>query len=364
MRLNILTDKCSNQNSIAFIHPLIFYKKQLSDCNIDIKIFTEFNDEIFDCDFLGLSSKWTRHGRNEDDHSRESLLRIAVDNNVKTVYFDRSSSPGKIDRFALDLSYFYVKGIVYSSISDYKRKIIDNRYIAQWLYGESITSEADSQISLSDSDFDLLQKKLRLGWHTGLSNYSLLAPAISQRLPIRFQHLVAGRIAAWYKPERKRTRLVSGRMTSSHSQKAVRAHRAMCIETLEEIGIETKVVNPMSYWRELVHSTFCVSPFGTGEINYRDYEAFMAGAALIKPNLFHVETWPPLFIADETYIPVHWDFSDLLDKLSYFNDNPVPSTQIAKNAQETYRKYCLRRANFETFLNQFRLIFEDYDAQM
>lgn len=62
---------------------------------------------------------------------------------------------------------------------------------------------------------------------------------------------------------------------------------------------------------ELRQSKLCWSPFGYGELCWRDIEAFLTGSVLIKPNMSHLETRPDLFRAGETYLPVKWDFSDL-----------------------------------------------------
>ena len=42
------------------------------------------------------------------------------------------------------------------------------------------------------------------------------------------------------------------------------------------------------------------SPFGWGELGVRDYETFIFGAALVKPDMAHTETWPNLFVRGQT----------------------------------------------------------------
>lgn len=61
---------------------------------------------------------------------------------------------------------------------------------------------------------------------------------------------------------------------------------------------------------EMSRSKLAFSPFGYGEVCWRDYEAVMAGAVLLKPDMSHVETAPDIFRAWETYVPVAWDLSD------------------------------------------------------
>jgi hypothetical protein len=78
------------------------------------------------------------------------------------------------------------------------------------------------------------------------------------------------------------------------------------------------------YMRELRSARVCFSPFGYGEVCWRDYEAVLSGALVIKQNMSHVEVCPDIFIPDETYAPIAWDFSDLPEVLSrWLSDEPA-----------------------------------------
>ena len=41
-----------------------------------------------------------------------------------------------------------------------------------------------------------------------------------------------------------------------------------------------------------------VSPFGFGEITLKDFETFLSGSVLVKPNMSHMETYPNFYIDD------------------------------------------------------------------
>ena len=70
-------------------------------------------------------------------------------------------------------------------------------------------------------------------------------------------------------------------------------------------------VPPAEYYREMLRSRICVSPFGFGEICWRDFEAILCGCLLVKPDMSHIATSPDLFVPHETYVPVSWDYSNL-----------------------------------------------------
>ena len=60
-------------------------------------------------------------------------------------------------------------------------------------------------------------------------------------------------------------------------------------------------------------SKICVSPWGFGELTYRDFEAFYAGAVVIKPNSDFVLSWPDLMRSGRHYVSCAPDWSDLAD---------------------------------------------------
>ncbi len=74
-----------------------------------------------------------------------------------------------------------------------------------------------------------------------------------------------------------------------------------------------------AYMAEMRKAKICFSPFGFGELCWRDMEAFLAGAVMVKPDMSHLETLPDLYEAGETYMPVAWDFSDLDTVITQIN---------------------------------------------
>lgn len=86
------------------------------------------------------------------------------------------------------------------------------------------------------------------------------------------------------------------------------------------------------YYREMSGSKICVSPFGYGEICWRDFEAVLCGCLIIKPDMNHIETTPDIFKPYQTYVPVRWDYSDLEEKCIYYLANDIERERIAKAA--------------------------------
>jgi hypothetical protein len=98
-------------------------------------------------------------------------------------------------------------------------------------------------------------------------------------------------------------------------------------------------VHQAQFLAEMRHSKVCLSPFGYGEVCWRDYEAVLTGAVLIKPDMSHVATDPDIFVPWETYAPVAWDLSDFPDVLHrLLGDEPL-RRRITTQAFETLRKW-------------------------
>jgi hypothetical protein len=90
------------------------------------------------------------------------------------------------------------------------------------------------------------------------------------------------------------------------------------------------------YQKELRQSLILPSPFGLGEICFRDFECFLAGAALLKPDMSHMDTWPDYFQPWVTYVPHKWDFSDFQMRIQELLESPTYCQHIAKAGQANY----------------------------
>ncbi|MGE5469620.1 MAG: glycosyltransferase [Bacteroidota bacterium] len=122
------------------------------------------------------------------------------------------------------------------------------------------------------------------------------------------------------------------------------------ISALPEAGVDRK-----SFLKELLHSKICFSPFGYGEVSWRDYESVMSGSLLIKPDMSHIETNPDIFIANKTYVPINWDFSDFREKVDYYLRKPHERNRIVNNAYSVLADYTRNKR----FIGQMDCIFQN-----
>ncbi|PHS29825.1 MAG: hypothetical protein COA95_11110 [Methylophaga sp.] len=120
----------------------------------------------------------------------------------------------------------------------------------------------------------------------------------------------------------------------------MREHALLACQQFKVGSIVTSdFVSYSTYMKELRSSRICFSPFGYGEACWRDYEAIMSGALLIKPDMSHIESDPNIFIPFETYIPVAWDFSDLAEKVNYYLEHEDERKRITRVAYDVLYNY-------------------------
>lgn len=112
-------------------------------------------------------------------------------------------------------------------------------------------------------------------------------------------------------------------------------------------------VSHAAYMRELDRSKVCFSPFGFGEMAWRDYEAIVSGSVLVKPDCGHLDLEPDHFQPDETYVAVRWDFADVADKVEALLRDEPRRQRIAAEARSRLIAYVDRGGFLDTAAAMF-----------
>jgi hypothetical protein len=114
---------------------------------------------------------------------------------------------------------------------------------------------------------------------------------------------------------------------------AMRKDATAKISALKELRCVTgATVDRDTFMAEMRNSKLCFSPFGYGEICWRDFEAIAAGAVFVKPSMDHLESAPDLYVAGETYAPIKWDMTDLGDVVARLLADDPERERIATTA--------------------------------
>jgi hypothetical protein len=205
-------------------------------------------------------------------------------------------------------------------------------------------------------------KRIELSWNIGVGDYP------RRHWPQRMGVLAAlagfpdaGRL---FKTGRRKTPPPdfsgAGRSIAVHARidlvscESIAYQRQLCLERIagNELFL-TGIVSQNQYYRELYDSKITLSPFGWGEVCFRDFEAVISGSLLLKPDMSHIKTWPDIYIPYETYVPVNWDGTDIIEKAETYLANDQERRRIAENA---YEQYNVQLAGLE---DRFATLFRD-----
>jgi glycosyltransferase involved in cell wall biosynthesis len=122
------------------------------------------------------------------------------------------------------------------------------------------------------------------------------------------------------------------------------AMRQEAVEQMAELESRYRVagrdrLEHKAYAAELRRSRLCFSPYGEGELSWRDFQAMAAGSLLLKPDMSHLECAPEVFLPYETYVPLAWDLSDFQEKVAYYLGHEAEREAIARRAFDLLRGY-------------------------
>tara|TARA_R110000851_G_scaffold155423_1_gene297835 strand:+ start:5224 stop:6237 length:1014 start_codon:yes stop_codon:yes gene_type:complete len=138
-------------------------------------------------------------------------------------------------------------------------------------------------------------------------------------------------------------------------------HRKTAWDELSKIEHKYNIIkgqsSPQQFIDVMKRSKVGISPFGMGELCYRDLELIQWGCLLIKPDMSKVITEPDFFKPMETYIPVKPDWSDLNETIEKVLNNFKDYEHIIENARKkvvdmySYQNVCMYWYNFFSNLN-------------
>ncbi len=351
IRVHVLSERPVNQNTRAFLSPVIWNRRRIRQHGISVRFFFEATEDIGDCDILAVNSKfWSATSQSGRDAAAEWLSRMK-EQTARLVFFDRSSTAGHITTELLPIVDVYCKTTLFKDRTIYRQPLYASRLFCHYYHTEFGVDDDEPTYSSAVADTTLLDK-LRLSWNTSLANYSLLGPRLAMlydRIP--FRALLAP-TRNFYAPSAARSIDVNCRMALKYKYNSLGYQRKTISQILSNYH-ETERIPKYKYFNELRNSKIVSSPFGSSEINYKDFESFISGAILLKPNMDHMDTYPNLYRDGETFVSHRWDFEDVMDKIDDILSNHAQYLDIAHEGQETYRRSVATAEGQEEFAHRF-----------
>jgi len=194
--------------------------------------------------------------------------------------------------------------------------------------------------------------KISLAWNIALCHYSM-----SHNILEGLFFLLKRRQPVLYGPEESRNLRLSANFKAGYESDLIGFQRKQILSGLKERFWDDKrvsygVVSKKDYIENLISSASVLSPFGWGEICYRDFEAFAAGAALIKPSMDHINTWPNLYLKEVSYLPIPWKIEDAIERICDLVGDDKVLKVIAQRGQELYANLWNKKS-MEAFCSRF-----------
>ncbi|MCL2186028.1 MAG: glycosyltransferase [Treponema sp.] len=265
---------------------------------------------------------------------------------------------------------------VFSNRSEYKKILYGKNLFSDYYhknFGVNDNPEYINRMQITDEQ----AAKLKLSWNIGIGTYPrrnwpqrLGAVLARAGMPLLGQYTGGKSLKRALLPgtgKKIKNSVFSGnRSISVHARidpvtcPSIAFQRVHFLNLIQTLNVKNKnlfltgTVKQEQYYRELMDSKIVLSPFGWGEVCFRDFEAILSGALLLKPDMSHLVTWPNVYIPYETYIPLEWNGSDLMEKTKHYLDDEKERQRIVANAFEQYKnETALIKSRAESLLSSF-----------
>lgn len=358
MNVSILHSNDFSPNEVCFLYPLYFNKRLLNSA-YNIRLTFINNIESIDSDVCIISSKWfsTLWAHEGPEYIFSLLVKLKSRVN-KLIWYDISDSTGTTHFMVLPYVDLYLKNQIFVDKHDYLKQYYGSRVYCDYIHKKFLIDDTDpGEAHLNFFPDKRLLDKVICGWNSGLAYFGSKRHLQSYLFSKRPQTLKYFR-NKWIAPaNNKKSIPVSCRIGLSYSRNTIAESRRVIVNQLRDL-IPTGKISHKAYYSELKQSIAAVSPFGLGEISLRDFEVTINGAAIIKQDMSHVETWPNLWIKEQTYLDFSWDLSDIEEKVQFAIDNPLKMRQYAESAQELYTNVLASREGSQMFCERLRGLIE------
>jgi len=346
MRVHLLTEGFASPNGRAFLFPLLVWGYVLRESGIDLRLFRKESEALTDADLLIIDSKVHRHRWAEGEAELLDTYATWRDR-CPLIFYDNSDSAGWLLHQALPVVDGYFKNQLLGDRSLYGHSLYGRRYHSDFYH--RLDGVEDKRPEQGTPVIDpMLLGKLRVGWNSGLADYSLNGPArmaLFAKLPLkgllRFPQAMTPAAGL-------RTLDLSCRFGSGYARRSV-AWQRLRIRQLLGARCATDKLGRRRYYRELCRSRIVVSPFGLGEITLKDFEVFLSGGLLLKPDMSHMQTWPDFYQEGETCLMHRLDLEDLEQRIDESLNDEQRRLEIAERGQAYYLQHTVGPLAAERF---------------
>ena len=350
MHIFIISPGFQYQNSRALLTPLLLWEKKLKNYNYKIKIKSRIL-ESYEGDIIAIDSKLYRNEWSYNENKILEVFKKLRKNFNKIVYIDTADSSGWIQSKLLPIVDKYWKFQVLKDKKLYLKPHYDKRIFTDY-YNKKYNIIDEKQYYSSEipniKDLD----KISVFWNSSMANYSKHAHILSLLYKkTKIKYFLKYRYKENQNFKIKKNNIFC-RFNYSNYRNTISFHRMQIKKKLSfNNNLDFSKINRTKYFEELKRSKLTISPFGWGEVAYRDFETFLNKTILIKPNMDHLHTWPNLYIDKQTYLSFDWSLNNLIETVENVLDNYDSYKGIANEGYYNYTKYTSSSELFEKRFN-------------
>jgi len=349
------------QNSIVLMHSIIpFLIASQTNTDIDWQFYN-----FVDCygkinssgDTLIIIRKYKDIWRSDKEYVTNDLIDLKKRFN-KVIYFDDSAGSNDIHfEFFQHIDYYWKRSRLCND-DEYFKPMYGTHPFSDYYHREFDivdSNEAFSSVCVDKNDL----KKIKVAWNIGAGLFPssfLLKDAGLYTLARKVVTFVS--LFGFAAPSRnlvnnyikgmvdelslpvdlsKKKNNISARLTLAGYSNSIGAQRKFLADKIgTNTYITTALTSKRHYLKEMRGFRSTLSPFGWGEVCYRDFEAALSGSLLIKPSMSHINTWPNIY-DENAYCSLNWDLSDF--NIKDLRELPLEKISLKVNiARNVYKK--------------------------
>lgn len=369
-------------------YPVVVNRRLIRGAGVEVSFFLRREPHILDCDVLLVDSRvaMRKAERGIPEGLPAFLEEVATAGGPPVGLFDNQDETGS--PYFGELKYiarFWKKQMLVDR--DYYRAGVGTGtiFIDEFLKLTELEPEACGFPRTFPALASEHENKLGISWNIGIKKRGHTLPLHKLRIPMHLLHVPP---AAWDALtdwiERTCNVAIHQRWGNARAKRPVDAialfnlrpeehwilsfQRARALEILKALNnprlIAGESVSMPRYCRLLHQTKILVSCFGWGEVCYRETEAMTAGAAVVMPSMEHLETWPDVYRAKETYWPVAWTLEDLGDAIEHLLTHDAERVAMAERANQQHRRLFTPAGRAE-FVERFQsIVRQTYDARV
>lgn len=257
----------------------------------------------------------------------------------KIFFFDDADGAGDTRFEVMPYVDKYLKKQVFSSFDNYRRRLCGRHLFTEYYHNKFSVNDERSFTRLPLPD-EADTTKIEVAWNIGAGAYPI--HPFYQKISVALVRLLGKKGIYW----RYSTPAIRSRKSNMQKSTFVHAHfgakkgrptvdfqRELFFKLIEDkTEFRCGQISKKKYDENMSKAMIALSPFGWGEVCFRDFEAILHGSTLMKPDMSHLETWPDIYEPYETYIPVSWDGDDIVPKAREYLSKPRECARMAENA--------------------------------